>query len=142
MKKCGHCDKLKAVDEFNKRMSSYDGLQPTCRECNRSRSRKYYKDNGEKHKKAVYVRSAKQRQINREYVHDYLLHHPCVMCPETDPVVLEFDHLRDKKNSICKMVVNGNSIETIKKEIEKCQVLCANCHRRKTAKQFGWKMYN
>jgi hypothetical protein len=59
-----------------------------------------------------------------------------VDCGETDPLVLEFDHLRDKRFNI------GNALPyrnwaSILAEIEKCAVVCANCHRRRTARRIG-----
>jgi hypothetical protein len=59
-------------------------------------------------------------------------------CGEKNPVVLEFDHIQDKKCDISRMLANGLSIKTIKAEISKCEVRCANCHRRKTAKDYNW----
>jgi len=50
-----------------------------------------------------------------------------------DPRALEFDHFRDKKYNLAIMVGAGYCIETIEKEIEKCEVRCANCHNIKTA---------
>lgn len=70
----------------------------------------------------------------------YLLKHPCVDCGETDPIVLDFDHRPgwDKKFTIG---LNTNyCFATLEKEIKKCDVRCANCHRRKTAVQFQWGM--
>ena len=63
----------------------------------------------------------------------------CVKCGENGPVVLEFDHVRGKKKAnITDMAHAGYSIKTLQEEIDKCQVLCANCHRRKTSEQQGW----
>jgi hypothetical protein len=56
---------------------------------------------------------------------------------KNDPIVLEFDHLSDKITAVSKMHRNF-TLEAVKLEIRKCEVRCANCHRRKTAKQFGW----
>ena len=61
---------------------------------------------------------------------------PCVDCGEGDPVVLEFDHLRDKRFSIGQELVR-RSWRSILAEIEKCEVVCANCHRRRTARRRG-----
>lgn len=63
---------------------------------------------------------------------DYLLSHACVDCGEDDILVLEFDHLYDKKAEICGMRSDKKNIELIKAEIKKCEVRCCNCHRRKT----------
>jgi ribosomal protein S27E len=78
------------------------------------------------------------RHRKRWYVYNYLQSHPCIDCGESDHVVLEFDHVRGEKvKSISKMVATTYSLESLIKEIEKCEVRCANCHRRITAKRGG-----
>ncbi len=64
--------------------------------------------------------------------------HPCVQCGESDPMVLEFHHLGGKEKEISFMITGGYPIAKIQAERDKCQVLCANCHRRKTVKERGW----
>lgn len=65
--------------------------------------------------------------------------HTCVDCGEKEIILLEFDHISGIKiNTISSMVRIGCSIKTIEEEISKCQVRCVGCHRKKTAKQFGW----
>ena len=60
----------------------------------------------------------------------------CKDCGESNPLVLDFDHVRGKKiMCISNMVRNSYSIETIQKEIDKCEVRCANCHRLITYKR-------
>ncbi len=67
------------------------------------------------------------------FIKEYLLSNPCIDCGETDTIVLEFDHVRGEKiNNVSKMVQSGASIDKIKSEIDKCEVRCANCHRRVT----------
>lgn len=64
----------------------------------------------------------------------------CVDCPEKDVVVLDFDHVTGvKKYSISYMIGSGFYPEVIKEEMSKCVVRCANCHRRKTARDFNWR---
>ena len=138
MKNCSRCFLELPLSSFNKKKSSKDGLQPYCRECNKKRSKEYYSNNLDKHKKATKERSKKNIDKVRKLVIEYLQNNPCVVCGESDIVVLDFDHLSDKSNSISRMISMGSSWKTISKEISKCQVLCANCHRRKTAKDFGW----
>ena len=77
---------------------------------------------------------------NRELIYNYYATHPCIVCGESDPIVLEFDHKAEfeKIGNISDMVGQASSISAIQKEIDKCDVLCANCHRRQTAKQFNW----
>lgn len=57
--------------------------------------------------------------------HEYLCSNPCSMCGETDPVVLDYDHLRDKTIDVSKI----QSLALFYSEIEKCRVLCSICHR-------------
>jgi hypothetical protein len=65
---------------------------------------------------------------------DFFRDHPCADCGETDPLVLEFDHLGDKEFNIGPNLVN-RSWKSVLAEIEKCDVVCANCHSRRTARR-------
>ena len=56
----------------------------------------------------------------------------CTDCGESNPIVLDFDHLKYKKYNVSRMIHDGFSWKAIKKEIEKCEVVCANCHRIRT----------
>jgi hypothetical protein len=76
---------------------------------------------------------------NATYVREYLKTHSCVDCSETDPVVLEFDHVRGIKDiPIARAIRRQYSIDRLQREIDKCDVRCANCHRRKTADERHW----
>ena len=75
----------------------------------------------------------------REKLFDYLSKEKCIDCGEKDPIVLDFDHI-DKDNkfkTISQMLCGHYSFETILKEIEKCEIRCANCHRRRSYLQFN-----
>jgi len=76
---------------------------------------------------------------NRAYVLNYLLQSPCVDCGEQDPVVLEFDHISGEKvNEISLLTWSGCPLSVLRREMLKCEVRCANCHRRKTARERSW----
>jgi hypothetical protein len=62
---------------------------------------------------------------------------PCIDCGETDPIVLEFDHVGHKELTIA-AGIRRRSWQAILDEIAKCEVLCANCHRRRTALRAGF----
>ena len=104
---------------------------------NKEYNRKYYYNN----KNKIRIRANKNqkniRKRNLSYIISYLQDNPCVDCKEDDFIVLEFDHITDKEHNISNMV-NSHSLNKIKEEIAKCEVRCANCHRRKTANQLGW----
>jgi hypothetical protein len=80
----------------------------------------------------------------QKFVWEYLSLHPCVDCGEEDIIVLEFDHLpeRGKAHGISVMVSNGYGLGAIIAEIDKCEVRCANCHKRKTAIRSEWAKGN
>lgn len=139
MKRCSACKTLKPITEFNKNNSKRDGLQNACKHCHQASAAKYYKNNREKHLKLVNARNRRIYATSRAYMIHWLERHPCVDCGEDDIVVLDFDHVRGIKcHNISSMVRQAWSLKTIENEIAKCEIRCANCHRRKTAKQFGW----
>ena len=83
------------------------------------------------------VRSSIARRLrNRAYLLEYLREHPCALCGEPDPVVLDFDHLRDKVGHVT-FIANASGKANVIADMSKCRVLCANCHRRHTAQQAG-----
>ena len=100
--------------------------------------KKWYTEHKREHLKNVHARKRKFRQETRQYVWEYLLTHPCIECGESDPIVLEFHHRHAKDKAVSVMVAGGYPIAAIQAEIDKCDVLCANCHQRKTMKQRGW----
>ena len=95
-------------------------------------------DAKERHLQQVKERTEFAREAAREYVYQHLPTHPCQNCGETDPRVLEFHHVGDKDSEITRLVSGGWSIKRIQEEIGKCQVLCANCHRKITVEERGW----
>jgi len=61
----------------------------------------------------------------------------CQQCGEADPACLDFHH-RDPSHkifSVAFLASQGYSIDRIMAEIEKCDLLCANCHRKLEARQ-------
>jgi hypothetical protein len=93
-------------------------------------SKRHYEANKKKIKKRSYLRNKSQRRKAKEYIDAIKSISKCIDCGETNPLVLDFDHVRGKKiMCISNMVRNSYSIETIKKEIDKCEIRCANCHR-------------
>jgi hypothetical protein len=84
------------------------------------------------------AKRARQRAL-RAHVLDYLREHPCADCAASDPVVLEFDHIGQKTASISDLISVTATIRVIDAEIDQCEVVCANCHRRRTAARAGWR---
>ena len=97
---------------------------------------RHYKKNKDKIISRSAARNKRQRKKNREFVDRVKRMHSCVDCGESNPVVLEFDHVRGvKRKSVADMVYNYYSIKSIKEEIRKCDIRCSNCHRIKTTER-------
>jgi hypothetical protein len=107
------------------------------REKQRAASRRHYA----KHRERVIESAKKYSKIARDRIRAFITAHlkanPCVDCGETDPVILEFDHLKTKDFNISDAARKGVSIKKLNDEIAKCEVRCANCHRRKTYERSG-----
>ena len=138
MKRCTKCKEEKALEFFNKNKGKKDGLQTMCKDCSRSRSKKYYKDNHAKQIVEVGKRKKKVIAENRRILYEHYLANPCIDCGETDVYALELDHTRDKDLAVSQAVGRGWSKERLLDEIAKCVVRCASCHRKKTGKEQGW----
>ena len=135
MKTCPGCKETKELIAFAHNKAKKDGYQTYCKLCKVAQDKLYYSTNKESHKKRV----QQYWNENRQRLWQYLLEHPCVDCGITNPIVLEFDHLRDKIGSISNLLnIQKYSWKALEKEISKCEVRCANCHRIKTAQQFSW----
>lgn len=83
-----------------------------------------------------------RRRLLYLFIFQYLKEHPCIDCGENDPIVLDFDHVKDKKvNNVSTMAHDLRPLDIIKDEISKCEIRCSNCHRKKTAKEQNWYHY-
>ena len=86
----------------------------------------------------------KYREIARNYVNNIKINsNGCVECGWFDVnnlQVLHFDHIdeNDKEHNISSLVCKGRNIELIQSEIDKTRLFCANCHRKRTLRQFNY----
>lgn len=111
-----------------------------CKKCKRENDKRYYRKNKERMKDQIKEAKENRKSLVLEKVVEYLKENPCLHCSEINPIVLEFDHLHSKEYNVSTMISEGFGWEKVKKEIDKCQVLCANCHRIKTAKERNYKI--
>ena len=136
---CTGCQQERDIEDFRWKDKEKSKRHSHCKYCHKIYSRNYYERNTELHKSRVKVNSKRTIDDLRSKIVAYLLAHPCVDCGEGDPVVLDFDHVRgEKRDEISQMVNKKCSWNTILAEIEKCEIRCANCHRRKTARERGY----
>ena len=137
---CTKCEEVKPLDDFNYRRKSLGTRQSHCRTCSKAYLKKHYTENSEYYKKKARVHTKRYMEKARKLIYEIKLGNPCIVCGESDPIVLEFDHIdpSTKEHNVSEMVKKGYSCESILNEVEKCRLLCANCHRRETAKDFSY----
>lgn len=134
---CGRCGLSRSIDEFSIRYRATGERQSWCRACMAEYKRGWYVRNRDHQLKRVRTNHERTRRENQDRAWDYLGQHPCRDCGEPDPVVLQFDHLGDKRRDVSYMLLSGFTWANIQNEIAKCEVRCGNCHRRKTARELG-----
>jgi DNA-directed RNA polymerase subunit M/transcription elongation factor TFIIS len=141
MRYCSRCKTILELKHFSKNSRYADGVALYCKFCYKNMNAKRYKENKEAFRQRNKTRDSTVKEQSRLYVWNYLLSHPCVDCGESDPIVLDFDHIETNKiKSISNLIGDGHSLHNIIIEIAKCEVRCANCHRRITAARGGfWK---
>jgi len=136
IRKCNRCGEFKPADEFAWRRKRKVQRDSFCRPCRSAYGREHYLANRQRY---IDQAAKVKRRLVRErtvYLIEYFKTHPCVDCGEQDPVVLEFDHLADKLFDISK-ALRDRSWQSVVDEIAKCEVVCANCHRRRTGRRRG-----
>lgn len=103
-----------------KRMESYISVKNVGRSI-----RDHYKKNKERYLENL----ANRREELANWFKEYREKLSCKVCGEARYWVLDFHHKRDKETEVTKMLHSGFSKEKILEEIDKCMVLCSNCHR-------------
>jgi hypothetical protein len=73
----------------------------------------------------------RSRKKNRAFLQEYLKTHHCVDCGEADLIVLEFDHVRGVKKACVRQMARDCAMESLVREVRKCEVRCSNCHKRR-----------
>lgn len=82
----------------------------------------------------------KARLAKAQFIFEIKQESKCEICEESDHRCLQFDHKdpTQKKIDISQAAKSSMTLEQIREEIDKCRVLCANCHAKHTAEQFGF----
>lgn len=135
-KRCKICKDLKPLSEFTKQVGGKFGLGSYCKPCDTERGKKYYRSNKgshalstkrwhEENRELLTVRAQKQRTKL-----DALKNSPCVDCGgEFPPYVMDYHHRDPLTKSFNLGTSTRRTWEKVLAEIEKCDLLCSNCHR-------------
>lgn len=142
MKNCSKCGESKSLENFYKRKIGLRSGQyyEKCKDCYKNRGREYYFKNREK--QLGLAKKRKQKYIHeRKNFFEVIKNKPCADCGKSySPWVMDFDH-RDAKlklGNVSKLAMRKFwSIDRIKLEIEKCDLVCANCHRERTYRRIN-----
>lgn len=132
LRRCGRCHHTLPESAFNRYR---DGRQAWCREC----FREYFRHRGDLHRRQSAETRRRRSEAGLRFVSEYKRTRACTDCGEGNADVLEFDHLIDKVGDVSAMAAAGVPIAVLRREIAKCEVVCANCHRRRTGRRAGWR---
>ena len=128
---------IKEETEFFVRDRNTGRLHAQCKKCYSINRTTYAAEHYKKYGHLYRERARKRREIikkdPRDKLAQYMTNRACVICEESDPRVLDFDHINPETKSfgISRAITTAVRWDLIIVEIEKCQILCANCHRKK-----------
>lgn len=126
MKYCSFCKTEKSENEFSLNKTKKDKLNSFCKTCMSEYKKRHYEAN----KINIIKKVTRRKNEIKAWVKNYKKNLKCEKCNENHPAVLQFHHLENqiKENNISNLMCSGVSIRKIKEEINKCIVVCANCH--------------
>lgn len=144
MKVCTVCGKFKPETDYYFKNKYANKLHSQCKVCYSEKRKLFWEDHygkyGNGYRKRAMERNKKLKTQTKKLLLSHLANKSCEDCGNDDIRVLEFHHLdpSSKAFSIAKGMANTYSWVKILREIDKCQILCANCHKIKTAEEQGW----
>lgn len=139
---CPKCNNSLELDAFNWKIKNVKKAS-YCKNCSRKYIKNHYNNNKKYYLEKATKRNKELKQQLQKYLFNFLSKSQCVDCGEKDILVLEFDHREKIKKSynISHIHRNSMTLDKLTAEIKKCDVRCANCHRRKTEKEINsWKL--
>lgn len=107
---CSQCYRELPLSEFYSRGNGK--LRAECKDCHKNMVKESY-------------------QRRKQFVSNYKSEQGCSKCGDKRSYVLDFHHRdpEEKNDTIARLTSNSSKLTKIKEEMEKCEVLCANCHR-------------
>ncbi len=148
MKKCTVCFLEKSESDFYVKAKLTGKLHSHCKGCYAQKRKLFhdahYTKYGDAYRERARIRAANIKRLRQDKLYEYLKNKSCSICGFDDIRTLDFDHIdpTKKRFSIARAINERYSWEEIAKEIKKCRILCSNCHRIRTAEQFGWRKWH
>lgn len=111
-KVCSKCKRELPIENFHWRDKAKGTRRSECKDCHNAYMKNVYKD-------------------KKDTLQDLKSELKCAKCGENRGYVLDFHHKdpTTKESTIARMTSNKYTLDKLEKELEKCIVLCANCHR-------------
>lgn len=132
-KQCRNCGETKSLDDFHKdgKKSSKDGRHSYCKTCSIEKAKAAYRRQTPERKAELKQQALEKKRAMYEICNTIKDKHGCQKCPEKDPCCLDFHHLdpSDKDKEVSWLAAHKNYQRMID-EINKCVVVCTNCHRK------------
>lgn len=128
----GYCDTLQIAHEHLPNISNPDLIKCNC--CGQIKPKEeYYFSKGQLAQKVckICVRAKQNAKYHskQDWINQYKQEHHCVKCGCEKSYLLDFHHLDPSQKDYTISDNSNIKIETLMQEIEKCIILCANCHR-------------
>lgn len=131
-RKCRKCELEKPLSDFYKDRQEKNYLRQfkDCKKCSNKRNRKiYFESYQTKYRQKLSNKEQHRHQLNKQKAVD-LFSNKCLDCNNSFPMqVYDFHHLDPTTKEKSPSQLWGHKWETIKQELDKCVMLCANCHR-------------
>lgn len=129
---CQKCHIDKSENEFPFRNKTKGIRNKTCKTCHADYAKTHYKTNKEKYIERAKTKNNETREKIRQIIRERK-NVPCTDCGKRYPhYVMDFDHVFGEKKYNIGNMVNLLSTRLLNEEIDKCEVVCANCHRIRT----------
>lgn len=125
---CTKCGRELPITDFVFKDKKHNIRAPRCKDCDREDKRMSYAKHYENNREKFIQRRKEFESSNKDFARERKKC-GCLICGEKDIACLDFHHLGDKEFTISSEMRN-KSKEAIQAEIDKCVVLCANCHRK------------
>ena len=133
IKMCPKCQKELDLSNFYMRKTGLRSGEyyEKCKNCMKIRGRNYYHANHDRQLKLALKRRHRAYLEKRDFLINFK-NKPCLDCGKEYPFyVMDLDHrdFRTKVENVSRMFTRNWSLDKIKIEAQKCDIVCANCHR-------------